>query len=330
MHIMITANTREELEMKKVNIKNYMDAMELRAVPLRFEQERVLKSILPIFEKQPIEDRIGTPMPSPTMAAMYPFIFDSIKDDGLSTLLGVDFSGGVVLFNQFLYQLKKESNRNNANMIILGTSGSGKSTAAKLILRSHIRNGYQIVAVDPEGEISEMTRMYGGDVVDLGKGGEYGMVNPLEVIMDADENEIKNGLGYTVLNKTLQSLKAFMKYYSPDIEEDVLALFSGVVQDTYARFGITFTSDFSKFTSKDYPTFSDVYITVTSKLTSMTEKTHERDVMERLELKLRPLVRELKYYFNGHTSINTESDFLVFNIKELMNSDANIRNAFII
>ena len=40
--------------MKKVNIKNYMDAMELRAVPLRFEQERVLKSILPIFEKQPL------------------------------------------------------------------------------------------------------------------------------------------------------------------------------------------------------------------------------------------------------------------------------------
>ena len=305
MHIMITANTKEELEMKKTNVKNYLDAMELRAVSLRFEQEKVLKSILPIFPKQDIEDRIGTPIPSITMAAMYPFIFDSIKDDGLSTLLGVDFSGGVVLFNQFLYQLKKESNRNNANMIILGTSGSGKSTAAKLILRSHIRNGYQIVAVDPEGEISEMTRMY------------------------ADENEIRNGLGYTVLNKTLQSLKAFMKYYSPDIEEDVLALFSGVVQDTYARFGITFTSDFSKFTSKDYPTFSDVYITVTSKLTSMTEKTHERDVMERLELKLRPLVRELKYYFNGHTSINTESDFLVFNIKELMNSDANIRNALL-
>lgn len=35
-------------------------------------------------------------------------------------------------------------------MIILGTSGSGKSTAAKLLLRSHIRNGYQIVAVDPK------------------------------------------------------------------------------------------------------------------------------------------------------------------------------------
>ena len=329
MHIMITADTKEELEMKKVTLKNYMDAMEMRAIPLMFQQDKVFKSMLPIFEKQPIEMRIGTPMPSPTMAAMYPFIFDSIKDEGLSTLLGVDFSGGVVLFNQFLYQVRKENNRNNANMILLGTSGSGKSTAAKLILRSHIRNGYQIVAVDPEGEISEMTTMYGGEVVDLGKGGEFGMVNPLEIIMDADEEEIRSGLGYTVITKTLQTLKAFMKYYSPDIEEDVLTLFSEVVQDTYARFGINFNTDFSKFTSQDFPIFQDVYATVVGRLNAITEKTHERDVLERLELKVRPLVRELKYYFNGHTSINSSSDFIVFNIKELMNSDVNVRNALL-
>ena len=87
MHFMITADSREELEQKKVTMKNMLDSLELRAIPLRFEQERVLKSILPIFDKQPIEDRIGTPMPSPTMAAMYPFIFDSLKDEGLGTLL---------------------------------------------------------------------------------------------------------------------------------------------------------------------------------------------------------------------------------------------------
>ena len=329
MHIMVTANTKEELDMRKLTLKNYLDAMQMKAIPLRFEQESVLKSILPIFERQPIEERIGTPMPSPTMAAMYPFIFDSIKDDGLATLFGVDFSGGVVLFNQFLYQLRKENNRNNANMIILGTSGSGKSTAAKLLLRSHIRNGYQIVAIDPEGEISEMTTAYGGEVVDLGKGGEFGMVNPLEIIMDADEDEIRAGLGYTVLTKSIQYLKAFMKYYAPDIEEDVLTLFSEVVQDTYIRFGIDYNSDFSRFTSEDFPIFSDVYATIRGRLTSMTEKTHERDVLERLELKIRPLTRELKYYFNGKTSIQTDTDFIVFNIKELMNSDVNIRNALL-
>ena len=329
MHLMVMADTKDQLENKKLMLRNYLDAMQMRAIPLRFEQERVLKSMMPVFENQEIESRIGTPMPASTMAAMYPFIFDSIKDDGLSTLLGVDFSGGVVLFNQFAYQVRKENNRNNANMIILGASGSGKSTAAKLMLRNHIRNGYQIVAIDPEGEISQMTEMYGGQVIDLGKGGAYGLINPLDIVVDADEEDIKKGLGYTVLNTTIQNLKAFMRYYAPDIEDDVLNMFSEVVQDTYARFGIDFNSDFSKYTTADYPVFDDVYATIVGRLRSMTEKTRERDIMERLEIKVRPFTRELRYYFNGHTSIDSNGDFLVFNIKELMNGDANIRNALL-
>ena len=327
MHIMITADSKEELELKKTNVKNYLDSMELRAVSLRFEQETIFKSMLPIFPKQKVEQRIGTIIPSVTVAGMYPFVFDSIKDPGLSNLIGVDFSGGVILFNQFLYKYRKEMNRNNANMIILGGSGSGKSTAAKLLLRGHIRNGCQIVAIDPENELEDMTRLYGGDVVDLGKGGAYGMINPLEVVLDADEEDIKQGLGHTVLTRTLQFLKAFMRYYYPDIEDDVQTLFSEIVQDTYRRFEIDFTSDFTNKTSEDFPTFSDVYATIRGRLTSMTEKTHERDIMERLELKIRPFVRELSYYFNGHTTIRKDSNYIVFNIKELMNQDTNIKNA---
>ena len=327
LHVMITANTREELENKKTNVKNYLDSMDLRAVTLRFEQENILKSILPVFPKQKIEERIGVPIPSLTVAGMYPYVFDSIKDPGLSNLIGVDFSGGVILFNQFLYKIRKENNRNNANLIILGGSGSGKSTAAKLLLRGHIRNDCQIVAIDPENELDYMCSLYGGDSIDLGKGGSYGLINPLEIVMDADEEDIKNGIGYTVLTRTLQFLKAFMRYYYPNIEEDVLTLFSEVVQDTYHRFGINFESDFTNKVSEDFPTFSDVYATVKGRLTATTEKTHERDVLERLELKVRPFVRELKYYFDGHTSIPSTSDFIVFNIKELMNSDENIKNA---
>ena len=327
MHIMLTADTKDELNNKKMQLKNYLESMELKAIPLRFEQEKVLKSIVPIFPKQEIEDRVGVPIPSPTIAAMYPFIFDSIKDAGLSTLLGVDFSGGVILFNQFLYQIKKEHNRNNANIIILGTSGSGKSTAAKILLRTNIRNNNQIVCIDPEGELEDMVRIYNGDFIDLGKGGEYGMINPLEVVVDSDEGELESGAGYSVLTRTLQTLKAFMKYYAPDIEDDVLNMFSEVVQETYARFGINYQSDFTKFTSDDYPTLADVYETVRGRLMSMTDRTHEKDIMERLEMKLRPLVRELKYYFSGHTTIRANSKFIVFNIREVMNADANVRNA---
>ena len=327
MHIMITADSHDELVAKKVQLKNYTEAMEMMTVPLMFEQEKVLKSILPIFPKQDIEDRIGIPIPSTTIAAMYPYIFDSVKDPGLSTLLGTDFSGGVVLFNQFLYQIKKEHNRNNANMIILGTSGSGKSTAAKLLLRSHFRNNYKVVVIDPEGELEEMTKFFGGDFIDLGKGGEFGMINPLEAVLDADEDELKEGLGYTILTRTLQTLKAFLKYYDPSVEEDVITMFSEIVQDTYRRFGIGFDTDFSNFTSNDYPTFKDVYATIKGKLLAMPQETHEKAILEKLELKIRPIIKELKYYFDGHTTIKPQSDFIVFNIRELMNSDVNIRNA---
>ena len=327
MHVMITANTAEELDMKKLQVRNYLEAMEMRAIPLRFEQDKVLKSILPIYGKQDIEDRIGTPIPAPTIAAMYPFIFDSVKDPGLSTILGIDFSGGIVLFNQFLYQIKKEHNRNNANMIILGTSGSGKSTAAKLIVRSHIRNNNQVVIIDPEGEFEDMSKTFDGDFISLGKGGEFGMINPLEVIVDADEDEMKQGLGYTVFTRTLQTIKAFLKYYDPSIEEDVVNMFSEVVQETYKRFGIDFNSDFTKYTSNDYPTFKDVYATIKGRIMSMPEKTQEKDILEKLEIKIRPITKELKYYFDGHTTISPKSNFIVFNIKELMTADTNIRNA---
>ena len=328
MHVVVTANTKEELDQKKLQIKNYLEAMELRAIPLRFEQKKVLKSIIPIFPKQDIEDQIGTPITSNTIAAMYPFIFDSLKDPGLSCLFGIDFSGGVVLFNQFLYQIRKEHNRNNANMIILGTSGSGKSTAAKLLLRTHIRNGCKIVAIDPEGELDEMTKKMQGDFIDLGKGGEFGMINPLEVILEADDEELREGLGYTVLTKTLQFLKAFMKYYDPSITEDVFTMFSEIAQLTYQRFGISFETDFSNLSSAQYPTFSDLYETLARRLEAYGDQmTHERDILEKLELKIRPLVKELKFYFDGHTTITARSNFIVFNIRDLMNADENIRNA---
>ena len=328
LHIMITADTKEELDRTKLQVKSVLEAMEMRAIPLRFEQEKVLKSCLPIFDKQDIEDRIGTPIPSPTLAAMYPFIFDSIKDQGMSCLLGVDFSGGIILFNQFLYQIKKEHNRNNANMIILGTSGSGKSTAAKLLLRSHIRNGYKIVALDPEGELGDMAKLYNGDFIDLGRGGEFGMINPLEIVPDTDDEESNRGVGYAVLTKTLQTLKAFMKYYDPSIEEDVLTLFNEVVVETYQRFGINVNTDFSSLTSSDFPTFSDVYTTIRGRILSYGEATRERDIMERLEIKVRPLTfGGLEHYFDGHTTIAPKSNFIVFNIRELINAEANVKNA---
>ena len=259
---------------------------------------------------------------------MYPFVFDCVKDPGLSCLLGVDFSGGIILFNQFLYQIKKEHNRNNANMILLGTSGSGKSTAAKLLLRTHIRNEYKIVAIDPEGELEDMAKLYDGDFINLGLGGEYGMINPLEIVVDVDKDEAGAEVGKAVFVSAIQTLKTFMMYYDPSIEEDLLNLFNEVVIETYQRFNINVNTDFSTLKSEDYPTFSDVYKTIRGRILSYGEATKERDLMERLELKIRPLTYGgLEHYFDGKTTITPKSNFIVFNIREIMNAEENVRNA---
>ena len=51
LHLMITADSEDELTTRKLQVKNFLEAMDMRAIPLRFEQEKVLKSMIPIFPK---------------------------------------------------------------------------------------------------------------------------------------------------------------------------------------------------------------------------------------------------------------------------------------
>ena len=70
LHILISGDTKDELERRKMQVRNYLDALGMRGVSLMFEQEKVIKSMLPIFPKQDVEDRVGTPITSVTIAAM--------------------------------------------------------------------------------------------------------------------------------------------------------------------------------------------------------------------------------------------------------------------
>ena len=61
--------------------------------------------------------------------------------------------------------------RVNGNMIIVGTTGSGKSTLMGLIIKNHIMNGRKIVWIDPENRNERLTRRVGGDFISLGRNG---------------------------------------------------------------------------------------------------------------------------------------------------------------
>ncbi len=65
----------------------------------------------------------------------------------------------------------------NQNVSILGTSGSGKSFTAKVMLLREFARGARILALDPEREYCGLAKAAGGSVVDCG-GGEGAPISP--------------------------------------------------------------------------------------------------------------------------------------------------------
>ena len=73
---------------------------------------------------------------------------------------------------------RRSDDKTNANILILGNSGQGKSYLLKLILCSLRESGMHILALDPEMEYEDLTLNLGGCFIDL-MGGEF-IINVLE------------------------------------------------------------------------------------------------------------------------------------------------------
>ncbi len=60
-----------------------------------------------------------------------------------------DSNGGLVITDIW----KRESDRTNSNIVIMGNSGVGKSTVIKHIIISEYMNNTKIILIDPESEV---------------------------------------------------------------------------------------------------------------------------------------------------------------------------------
>ena len=60
----------------------------------------------------PLQKSFGLPMPITTVAASFPFVFESIQDNGNSIILGDDINGGLTLCDLWK-RTNKRTKRNN-------------------------------------------------------------------------------------------------------------------------------------------------------------------------------------------------------------------------
>lgn len=313
--------TKEELDKTKKELKATLSSYGLGGSELMFEQERSLKMCLPTMFNE-LEKSYGLPIPMLTLASSFPFIFQSLHDDGDAIVLGNDSLGSLVLFDAF----KRTNKRNNSNAVIVGKSGSGKSTLIKKLIRGLWDRGSKVIIIDPEREYRDLCNNVGGAWIDAGTG-IAGIINPLEVRHGADEVEDNDT---NDLSRHFQTFRTFIKYYLQDLNAYELTKLEEILIEVYKDKGINFNTDLSKLKSEDYPIMSDLYNKVIEKLNTAKIEKETNNVIESLEkissmLKRATIGADAKI-FNGTSSIKVDknTDFIVLDIHSLVDSDTTI------
>ncbi len=319
--------TKEQMEKTKKELKSTLSAYSIGGADLMFEQERSFKMCLPTMYKE-LEKEFGLPVPMQTTASSFPFVYQTLQDDGDAMLLGNDNLGSLVFFDLW----KRTNKRNNSNAVIIGKSGSGKSTLLKKLIRANWCRGSKIIVIDPEREYKDLCQNIGGSWIDCGTG-TAGIINPLEVRKGAEETEDEDEnkkLNSNDLSRHFQNFRTFIKYYLQDLSAYELTKIEEILIDVYKDKEITFDTDLSKLKSEDYPIMEDLYNKVASTLKDAKSNREARNVIESLEkissmLKRSTIGADAKL-FNGHSSINVskDTDFVVLDIHSLVDSDDGI------
>lgn len=327
--IMVMANSKEELDKKSSRAIGKIAAMGMKVKPLSFKQKEGFECISPFnFITKEIKEKTERNMPVSTIAGGFPFSSSGLNDNK-GILLGEDINRGAVILDIW----KREGDRTNSNITVLGKPGVGKSSTVKKIIYNEWLQGTKIIITDPEGEYKEFVKNVGGAWINLG-GGKGGRINPLEVKNipeDEDEEEYEDWLykkseGVGALALHFQTLRTFFKLYIPSITDIQIAHLEEILEITYKKFGIDFDSKIEK--GQEFPVMEDVYKVCLEKSAEFEKTKSKTEINEYTNLAA--LLRSMaigadKGLFNGQTSIDTDSDFICIDTSDLQKSDEKIQ-----
>ena len=264
----------------------------------------------------------GRGIPSNTLAACYPWIFAHISDEG-GVKLGS--SDGIPVFINFF---RRDSERVNSNMVIVGKSGSGKSYATKSILSNLAADDAKIFILDPENEYTELAGNLHGKIINVGNA-LYGRLNPFHIITALDDDEAGDSGPSGSYATHLQFLEEFFRQIMPDCEKDAMEYLNTLIDRLYLNHNITPETNLSSLTPEDYPIFDDLYDEVLMEFQS-TDNAFTRDM-------LRTLMNYIAKFstggrnaniWNGPSTVTTDTNFTVFNFQSMLaNRNQTIANA---
>lgn len=329
VYLELCAHDLEHLKLLQTEVLTELIRSKLNVDRLILRQQQGFRCVMPSGYNL-FKDQFERVLPASSVANLYPFNYSG-KTDPHGFYIGRDKFGSNVLvdFN------RRADDKTNANILILGNSGQGKSYLLKLLLTNLRESGMHICALDPEMEYEDLTNNLGGCFIDL-MSGEF-IINPLEP-KTWDEAGSPEDLDApqtfrirSRLSQHISFLKDFFRSYKDfsDREIDVIEI---MLQKLYTRWGITDESDFECLAAEDYPVLSDLYAFIEEEYQGFDENRRQLYTAEMLQSILLGLnsmcVGAESKFFNGHTNI-TDDGFITFGVKGLLQASRSHKNALL-
>ena len=155
--IVITADTKEQLEADTETVLITARKHLCQIVPLKYQQMNGLNTALPIGVRKIKNLRTLT---TESLAVLNPFRVQEIMDKG-----GIYYGENAISHNLIMVN---KANLLNQSSFLLGVPGSGKSFSAKeLIVFLALSTEDDILICDPEGEYSALVKAMGGEVIGI-------------------------------------------------------------------------------------------------------------------------------------------------------------------
>lgn len=296
---------------------------------LTLRQKEGFLSVLPCGANM-FKEQFERVLPASSVANLYPFNYSG-KTDPKGFFIGRDKYGTNILVDFD----RRAEDKANANCLILGNSGQGKSYLMKLILTNLRESGKRIISLDPEAEYEELTNALGGCYIDF-MSGEY-IINPLEpksfgeADKEYDQTTPEAFRRVTRLSQHIAYLKDFFRAYK-DFNDEQLDTLEIILTKLYKNFGITDYTDYDKLSKTDYPIMSDLYELLEKEYKGYQhnqKNIYREKTLQELCLGLHSMcVGTESKYFNGHTNI-VDDKFLCFGVKGLMDTNRRLKDAML-
>ena len=345
--IELKASDEEKLKVLQSDILMELTRSKITVDKLVLRQKEGMLSALP-FGHNAFGTLFERVLPASAVANLYPLNYSG-KTDEKGFYIGRDKFGTNILVDFD----KRSDDKTNANVLILGNSGQGKSYLMKLVLTNMRESGKSIICLDPEAEYEDLTNNLGGTYLDL-MSGEY-MINPLEPKSFGDQrdaglishtsqkqesrsdscnnndSEPEAFRKVTRLSQHISYLKDFFRTYKDftDAEIDTIEI---MLMKLYARFDIYDLTDLDKLKATDYPVMEDLYNIIEKEYMIFDhEKKHlyTEENLQNICLGLHSMCKGAESkYFNGHTNIK-DSEFLCFGVKGLMDTNKKLKDTLL-